>query len=197
MSRVARVALCLGAMVCSLSAAAQDLSLTRDCEVGFRQFINLAEAGRLGTDVSDANVAIADNQVRVELVRAGAPNKLLFLTRKRSPESPSRYFDIALGEGATADDLDRVGKALDEVFSSDPFQIVGLEASPDGEPISSLIEAWGRDGWSGVARAWERRAMVLASLRYTVGVIVLVALALLLSLALLWGSRPPRSASDR
>ena len=86
MSRVARVALCLGAMVCSVSAAAQDLSLTRDCEVGFRQFISLAEAGRLGTDVSDANVAIADNQVRVELVRAGAPNKLLFLTRKRSPE---------------------------------------------------------------------------------------------------------------
>ena len=106
-------------------------------------------------------------------------------------------FDIALGHGATADDLDRVGKALDEVFRSDPFEIVGLEASPDGEPISSLIEAWGRDGWSGVARAWERRAMVLASLRYTVGVIVLVALALLLSLALLWGSRPPRSASDR
>src|SRR3989442_12035375 len=43
----------------------------------------------LGTDVSDANVAIADNRVRVELVRAGAPNKLLFLTRKRSLESPS------------------------------------------------------------------------------------------------------------
>ena len=197
MSRVARVALCLGAMVCSLSAAAQDLSLTRDCEVGFRQFINLAEAGRLGTDVSDANVAIADNQVRVELVRAGAPNKLLFLTRKRSLESPSRYFDIALGEGATADDVDRVGKALDEVFSSDPFQIIGLEASPDGDPIPSLIEAWRQDGWRGVARACERRTMVLASVRYTVGVIVLVALALLLSLALLWGSRPPRSAFDR
>jgi len=184
-------------MVCSVSAAAQDLSLTRDCEVGFRQFISLAEAGRLGTDVSDANVAIADNQVRVELLRAGAPNKLLFLTRKRSPESRSRYFDIALGEGATADDLDRVGKALDEVFSSDPFQIIGLEASPDGEPIPSLIEAWGHDGWRGVARAYERQTMVLASVRYTVAVIVLVALALLVSLALLWGSRPPRSASDR
>ena len=197
MSSVARVALCLGAMVCSVSAAAQELSLTTDCEVGFRQFIHLAEAGRFGTDVSDANVAVADNQVRVELVRAGAPNKLLFLTRKRSLESPSRYFDIALGEGATADDVDRVGKALDEVFSSDPFQIIGLEASPDGDPMPSLIDAWGHDGWSGVARAWERRTMVLASLRYTVGVIVLVALALLLSLALLWGSRPPRSASDR
>src|SRR5437763_4219192 len=138
MSRVARVALGLGAMVCSLSAAAQDLSLTRDCEVGFRQFINLAEAGRLGTDVSDANVAVADNQVRVELVRAGAPSKLLFLTRKRSPESPSRYFDIALGEGATADDMDRVGKAVDEVVPSDPFEIVALAPSPDGEPMSRL-----------------------------------------------------------
>src|SRR5262245_40989340 len=192
MLRIARVVLCVSALAWTTSGAGQDLSLTTDCEAGFREFIHLAESDGVGSDVKDANIDIADDKVRVELVRVGAPNKLLFLTRKRSRQPHSRYFDITLGDNANASDMETVGKALDRVFHSDPFHIIGVEASPDGEPIPGLMEAWNYDGWSGVVQACERRTMVLASLEYTVGVIAVVALALLTSLAIMWGG-PPRS----
>lgn len=187
---IARVVLCIGALAWTTAGTGQDLSLTTDCEGGFREFIHLAEAGGVGSDVKNANIDIAGDKVRVELVRVGAPNKLLFLTRKRSREAHSRYFDIALGNNATASDLETVGKALDRVFHADPFHIVGVEASPDGEPIPGLMQAWEHDGWRGVVHACERRMMILASLEYTVGVIVVVGLGLLTSLAVLW-ARPP------
>ena len=174
----------------AVPAVAEDLTLTKDCEEGFRQLIRMAQGGRLGDDVTNANVAVAGNKIRVELVGARAPVKVLLLTPKRSPQAVSRYFDVVAGEGATASDVGRVGTALDEVFVDDPFQILGLELSP-GDPVPTLAEAWALSGWRGARRAFEQRMMVLAGLQYTVGVIVALAAGLLASLAVLWGSAIP------
>lgn len=173
------------------SAAAQDLVLTERCEDGFRRLIHMAQTGQLGSDVTNANVGILNNQVRVELVRAGAANKLLVLTLKSSPHTISRYFDVAPGEGATASDVVRVGKALDEVFVEDPFQVLGLEETLSGTRIPSFTEAWAYGGWREVLRVFERRMMVIASVRYTITVIAALAAGLVASLSLLWGSAPP------
>ena len=76
MVRMVRAALCLGALAWTTSLAAQELSLTPDSEVGFRQFMQLAEAGGLGSDVSHANVAIAGDKVRVEIGRASCRERV-------------------------------------------------------------------------------------------------------------------------
>ena len=189
----------LSGLLWNASAVAQDLALTKDCEDGFQRFIHMAQSGQLGEDVTNANVGIVGNRVRVELVRTGAPIKLLLLTPKSSPHTICRYFDVAPGDGATARDVGRVGAALDEVFGADPFRLPGLEESLGGDPIPSLAGAWAYGTWRGVLRVVERRMMVLASLTYTAGVIVVLALACLASLALLWGSLPPHmiAKSDR
>lgn len=179
-------------LVWNAPAIAQDVTLSKDCEEGFRRLMHLAQGGQLGDDVSNANIGIAGNQVRLELVRTGAPNKQLLLTPKRSPHEISRYFDVAAGDGATASDVERVGRALDDVFRKDPFHVLGVEGPPTGDPIPSLTEAWAYGGWRGVLRVCERRMMVLAGLEYTIAVIVALAFVSLASLVLLWASIPPR-----
>jgi hypothetical protein len=126
-------------------------------------------------------------------VRSGALAKQFVLTPKHSAQTIARYFDIEPGEGVTASDVARLGRALDDVFSADPFHLAGLEESVGGEPMPSLREAWTYGTWRGVLRVFERRMMVLASLRYTIGLIVALALGVLASLVLLWGAVPPRS----
>jgi hypothetical protein len=182
--------------LCGATPAADDLTLTKDCEAGFRRFIRMAQTGQLGDDVTNANVGVEGNQVRVELVRAGAPAQLFSLAPKRSPRAASRYFEVVAGAGATASDADRVGRALDQIFAEDPFHIVALE-QPPGNPIPTLAEAWALSGWRGVVRGLERRMMVLASLPYTIGVIVSLAAGVLASLVLLWVSPVPARGAGK
>jgi len=170
----------------------RDLALTTDSEVAFERFIHMAQTGQLGDDVTNANVGILKNHVRVELVRAGAPVKVLLLTPKDAAQGVCRFFNIEPREGATASDVARVGHALDEVFAEDPFRLAYdfYNATPGGDPIPTLAMAWGDGGWRGVRRVVERRIVALAGLTYTIGVIVALAVALLGSLVLLWGSTP-------
>ena len=169
-----------------------DLALTTNCEAGFRRFMHMAQTGQIGADVTNANIGVMKNHVRLELVRTGAPNKLLLLTPKSSAHSPARYFNIEPGPGVTADDVARVARGLDQAFGEDPFQLTYdfFSAVPGGDPIPRLIDAWTSDGWKGVMRALERRMAALAGLRYTMGVIVALGTALLASLFVLWGSTP-------
>jgi hypothetical protein len=178
-------------LLASAPALAQELALTRDCEAGFRQLIDMAQTGRLGADVTNANVGIFNDHVRLELLRPGAPMKLLLLTDKRSAHTVSRYFDVTPRAGATAADAARVGAALDEVFKQDPFEIQVYEGF-SGATAPGLAEAWEYGGWRAVVRAGERRMIAYAGLPYTSGVIVALTLTWLVSLVVLWGSLPPR-----
>ena len=180
----------VAALAWNRPASAQTVALTVRSEAGFRRFIEMAQSGRLGDDVTNANVAISHDHVRVELVGFGGRNQEFLLTYPRTERF--RYFDVAAGAGATDDDVDRVGRALDEAFAGDPFQISGVEESRDGEPIPSLTTAWARGGVPGILRAIELRMMVLTSLRYTVGVIVVLTVGLTGCLALLWAADPRR-----
>lgn len=179
----------------SRAGAAESAALGRDAEDGFRRLIHMAESGRFGADVRSANVGIANNEVRIELLRNGEPSKVLLLRKKTSARSSSRYFDVSAGEGANAADVERIGTVLDEVFAGDPFRVPGLEESPSTAPnaLPGLAEAWSYGGWRGALHALELRMTALATLRYTVAVIALLALGSLASLALLWGSLAPRS----
>lgn len=172
---------------------AQELTLTTDSEESFRRFISIAQSGKLGDDVSNANVALIGAQARVELVRGGAPVKVLVLTPKRSKQTVSRYFDIAPGENATSEDVQLVGRVLDECFTEDPFQFAGLEESLAGGPMPGIGEAWTYGGWRGVRRVFERRMMTLASLEYTVAVSVGLLLGFVASLGVLWVTNPRRA----
>jgi len=192
MIRLVRTALGLLSVVqASLPLAAQGLGLTKDCEPGFRRFIDMAAAGQMGDDVINANVGVMSDHVRIELVRKGIPAVVLRLTPKRSRHSISRYFDIAPAEGAGENDVRRVGAALDRVFSQDPFRLAGMEALPGEMPASSFIEAWSYRGWAGVRQAVEQRMMTLPTLRYTTAVIVFLGMALLAGTLLLWTAVPP------
>jgi hypothetical protein len=171
--------------------SAQELTLHRDCETGFREIIRLAQTGRLGEDVVNANVNIDGNRVEIELVRAHGPAGVLKLTPKQSAQSASRYFDIAVGPGGSRLDAQRVGAALDAVFVVDPFDILGLEGTPGDEPIPGIAAAWGYGGWRGVARVLERRMMVLASVEYVAGVSAGMGVGVLAGLVLLWTSLSP------
>ena len=187
----------VGGLLSKVPAAGQDdLTLTTACEAGFRRFIQLAQSGRLGDDVSNANVGVIGNQVRVELVRSEAPATVFLLTPKRTTQAVSRYFEVVPSGGATAEDVARVGRVLDEVFPTDPFQITGFEGSPTGDVVPGLVAAWSTDGWRAALRVLERRMVVLASLAYTVGVIVVLALASLAGIALMWGSMPSRPSPE-
>jgi hypothetical protein len=182
----------------SLAQRWTDLALTTDCEAGFQSFIRMAQDGRLGDDVTNANVGIWKNHARIELVRAGAPSKLLLVTPRNSNQTISRYFNIEAGEGATGRDVARVAHALDQAFDADPFQLAYdfFNAVPGGDALPNLATAWRDGGWKGAVRALERRMAALAGLPYTIAVIVALAAALLASLCVLWGSppHPPRSA---
>jgi hypothetical protein len=176
----------------------RDLALTKTCEVGFQRFIQMAQAGMLGSDVTNANVGVFKNHARVELVRSQAPNILLQLTPKQSTATNSRYFTIEPGEGATASDVVRVARALDEAFSEDPFELAYdfFNASRSGDPIPGLGAAWVTDGSRGVLRALSRQVAALVSLTYTIAVLAALAMALVASLLLLWGSTPPRASVE-
>ena len=92
----------------------------------------------------------------------------------------------------TAADAERVGSALRRGLPEDPFRPIGLEGSPAGDPIPSLVEAWA-DGCVERSPAHARTPDDgSASVQYTIAVIVALAVGLFASLALLWGSAPPR-----
>jgi hypothetical protein len=179
-------------LVASAPAVAQDLMLTEACEEGFHRLMRMAQEGRLGADVTNANIGVEKIRVRVELVRGTAPGKLIWLKPRSSAAARARFFDVSAGAGATEDDLERVARALDEIFVQDPFVVAGFEAVPAGDPIPELAAAWTHGGWRGVLRALERRTMALASIEYTIGVILVLAVGLAACLVLLWGSSPPR-----
>lgn len=171
--------------------SAQELTLQKDCEAGFRHVIRLAQTGVLGADVANANVRVDGQRVELELVRTDAPNKVFRLAPKASAQVFSRYFDIMPSTGAAATDAERIGRALNAAFLEDPFVIVVTEGSRGDNPIPSILAAWGYGGWHGVARVLERRMMVLATARYTVAVIAFLIVGMCASLAVLWGSVPP------
>jgi hypothetical protein len=196
--RLARLgmALLLGAILGEAPISAQDLMLTEACEEGFRQLIQMAQDHRLGDDVVNANVGVEKIRVRVELLRGSAPSKVIWLEAKRSPQTFARFFDMTAGEGAGESDLARVGRALDEIFTADPFAVAGFEASPGGESLPGFADAWTNGGWLAVVRVFERRMMAFASVEYTRGILVALAIGVAAGLALLWGSHP-RGGADR
>lgn len=182
----------------SLPLAAQGQGLTKDCEPGFRRFIEMAEAGQLGEDVIDANVGVMHDHVRIELVRKGLPDKVLHLTIKRSRHSISRFFDITPEEGADENDVRRVGELLDQVFPQDPFRLAGIEALPGDMPAETLTEAWAYRGWQGVQQNIEQRMMTLITLPRAKVIILLLGMALFAGTFLLWTAVPPlETAKDR
>lgn len=177
----------------STLSSAQDLALTTQSEAGFRRFMQMAKAGKLGADVADANVGVFQSYARVELLGVGV-SKTLRLTRRSAGQGFSRYFDVVVedGGGATPADVERVGRALDEAFTEDPFVVaVDFFGAAPGDPTLSYGEAWDNGGWQGVLRAGERHLSALASFPYTVAVIVVAAVACLAGVLLLWGWCPP------
>lgn len=173
-------------------AAAQELTLTQDSEESFRRFMQLAQQGELGADVHNVNIRVDGVTARIELVRDGAPGKVLVLGPKRSAKAASRYFDITPGDEATATDVAAVGRALDRCFLDDPFQFAGIEESLASGPPPSFRDAWAYGGWRGLLRVGERRLMAPASLEYTVAMIAALAVGFTMSVLVLW-SAPPSS----
>lgn len=184
------------ALLWNQPVSAQDLMLPKDSEAGFLRFMQMAQTGQLGDDVINANVGVFKTWVQVELVRQGAPKKLLYLKPKSTTQAFSRYFDIEAGEGTTASDVVRVGRALDAVFADDPFELTLDLFNTTPDRIPRLADAWAYGGWRGVFRALQRRMVAMAGLTYTVAVIATLVAGLLVTLVLLWGSMPPRSTAD-
>lgn len=178
-------------------APAQDLVLDMERGAGFQCLLAMAQSGRLGDDVTNANVGVNGDRVRIELVRGGAPVKVLLLRPKRSGETAFRYFEVEPAENSAASDAALVGRALDECFAEDPFEILGVEAPADGGAGPGLLAAWSHGDWRAARRAIEGRMMVLASLQYTIAVIVVLAVGFAASLALLWGSTPAAPSAHR
>lgn len=174
-----------------IATPAQELTLTRDSEFGFRQIIDAAQRGELGEDVSNANVGVRGTDVRIELVRMHGANKLLFLTYKHSTQSLSRYFDIELGEGATEGDAARVGKLLDEAFRDDPFEVIfDFFGARTMTHLPTLAEAWKAGGWTRVLRVLEGRFTTSVGVSHAAVIISVLAISSLAGLVLLWGSKP-------
>jgi hypothetical protein len=175
----------------SVPARAQDVALTPASELGFRRFMRAAESGELGSDVTGANVGIAPHRVQVELVRPGQANKLLFLTHKSSKPGPARYFDIELGQAATASDAARVARILDAAFEEDPFEVVvGFVGAHAPSHFPTLTEAWKEGGWAEVLWALDGRLTAPVGVTDAAVVAAALAVAVLASLILLWGSTP-------
>ena len=176
----------------SIAAPAQDLTLTTDSEPGFWRLIDAAQAGQLGDEVTNANVGACFRQGAHRAGPQGrARARCLHVTRKRSAQPLSRFFDIERGAGATADDAARVGKVLDAAFHDDPF-VVSFDffGAGGGASFPSLAEAWKYGGWKRALRVLESRLTTPAGVRYTIAVILASASAVLASLILLWGSEP-------
>jgi len=167
------------------AARADDLALGEDCAAGFRLFMQMAERGELGADVSAANVSVEKTSARIELVRRGAASKRFLLTARRDPGSPARFFDIIPEAGATAADMALVGAALDRAFPADPFALTGVETVAGAAP-TGIVAAWRSGGWRAVLRAAQHRMMSTVSLAYTVAVIVALVVGTGASLLLLW-----------
>jgi hypothetical protein len=168
-----------------------DLTLTKDCEQGFRRFVEMAQNGRFGSDVEDVNVGISAKQVQIELVRRDAPSKHFLLSAKRSTHSISRYFDVVPGEGSTVADAEQIGRALDEVFLESPFVLPAISRPRNAAPASGTAGTWSSDSWMGLLHGAAWRMMGPASLEYTVGIIVALVLGLLATLVFLWTAQPP------
>lgn len=166
-------------------------ALPEDSEEGFRRFMAMAEAGELGDDVIRANVGVVKDRAHIELVRTPEPSKFFVLTIRESPHAASRFFDVAPDQGATPDDVRRVGAALDRAFTRDPFRLTGVELFPGHGPRPGVFEAWNRGGWRGVLRAAEVHMMTAASLRRTITVSLLLGVGLIAATALLWSAPPP------
>ncbi len=178
--------------------SAQDLALTTESEFGFQRLIHAAQTGKLGDDVTNANVFVLKNRVRVELVRKGGANKILLLTHKASRQSWCRYFDIEPGDGATPADAARLGNVLDVAFPQDPFQVAwDFFGVYSHEPIPSLPQAWRDGGRKGVQRVLESYLIAATGVRYAVAVIGAVVIGLCASLVLLWGSDPRRATGPQ
>ena len=189
--RAYMMAILVSLVLWGIPAPAQDLVLTKDSEPGFWRLIDAAQAGQLGDDVSNANVGALFDKVRIELVRKSGAPALLYLTRKRSTQPLSRYFDIEIGAGATAADAARVGTALDEAFHADPFAVsFDFFGARSGESFPTVAAAWKYGGWRRVVGVLEDRLTAPAGVGYTAAVIIASASALLASLMLLWGAEP-------
>jgi hypothetical protein len=183
------VVLVLACVTCS-GAWAQDLTLTKDSEAGFRRFMQMAQNGALGAEIQNANIALMGAQARIELVRRDGPPQVLTLARRRAAGGASRYFEIMPEAHATPTDVALVGQALDACFTEDPFQFAGLEESLAGGPPPGIGDAWRAGGWRGLFGVLERRMMALATLEHTVIILMVLLLGFLTSLIVLWGPKP-------
>lgn len=152
----------------------QHLVLTKRSEDGFKRFMDAVRGGRLGADVREANISVSESSVQVELLRRDAPRVVVRLREPASGASGAGYFDVQAVENASAADLVRIGRLLDDAFTSDPF----------------LEELLIRDVERETPPAEEMRP---ASLGYTIAVILLAGLGLLASMGILCMPAPSRS----
>jgi len=180
----------LASLLVAAHARAQTPVLTPQSEAGFRRLIRLTERGALGADVVDMNVGIEKEHVRIELVMRDGGTRGLVLSRPSSSPSVSRYFHIEPDEGATQDDVVRVGRALDRALQADPYvagDFFGVASRGAERP---MVDEWRDGGWRGVRAALRDRFMAPASLAYTVAVIVALAIGVAGSALLFWLGAP-------
>src|SRR5262249_32786033 len=131
-------------------------------------------------------IGINGDTVRVELRAPGGATKVLLLTRADHAGTASRYFNVSAGDGAAASDVGLVGKVLDRVFTADPYQV--LPPPPSQNPVGG--GPLGSDG-RGVRALLARHASDDAGIRYTVIVVLGLALGLCACLFVLWGAAVP------
>lgn len=189
-TRIGMVA--FGGLLIAGTANANGLALTPESEVGFKRFMRMAEDGRFGSGVDNANVGISKQGTRIELVYRQKPVKHFHLTAKTGDHSYSRFFDIALGDAAAEEDLAVVGAALDAAFEDDPYRISGVESAPGWSP-PPWRRAWRDNGWRGLLRGVEMRSMEPVSLAYALGITTVLVLMMALSCVALWLEVPSKS----
>ena len=175
------------------------LVLTKESEEGFRGFMDMVHNGKLGPDIRETNISVSGSSARLELLRESGPNMVLRLSQPSAGTGFSRYFDVQALENASANDCARVGKLLDEVFTSSPFEDMPLRSqpAPDGARPASNVGA--ETAWQSAWRALQFRLMLPASLRYTIAVIILTGVGLLASIVILCMPAPTleqKSAPD-
>src|SRR4051812_42474442 len=84
------------------------VALTKESEEGFRRFMDMVRSGKLGADVHEADIDVAEGSVDLKLLRKSAAPMVLHLTRRTSAAGLSRHFDLEARENTSAGDLARV-----------------------------------------------------------------------------------------
>lgn len=182
-----RILLLLCCVLWSPFAAAQELAVSAEGGAGFQRLISFAQQGRLGADVTNANVAVSKTSVRVDLITSAGKRSVLLLPPGQEGRWSSRFFNLDLGDGGRAEDAERLMPLLDESFAGhDPFVVVerGVRDATATQGVEPLSHAWKRDGWRGVRTGIVLRSRQPVGPRYVVAWTLLYALGIVVSLGI-------------